>query len=296
MVLTILSNIGTKLSVFISTFHSVRFTFGATWKMPSLEDFIESLRQEKTKLINMGTIKGPRAHELTVNDGSHKYHKSKYKDKWKSHAHSKKEGYTKPFTDVSRCKEEKGRKGEKCMYCHKGFYSEYACMQKKTDLMSQILQKNNLGDRIPEGAKKKKPKHPNSKKGNSSHALIAINSYPDAWIIDSGASHHMASSELVYSSLDACKGLAIPMGENSCLEVTDKGRIELTNGSFENVLHVPKISINLLSVYQMMNSNTKKRVVFTTNSIDTYDMQTNSRVAIIEVNHHSRLYTFSKFI
>ena len=51
-------------------------------------------------------------------------------------------------------------------------------MQKKIDMMSQILQQNNLGYRIPEGAKKKKPKDLNSKKDNSSHALIAINSSP----------------------------------------------------------------------------------------------------------------------
>jgi hypothetical protein len=72
---------------------------------------------------------------------------------------------------------------------------------KKIDLMSQILQQNNLGDRIPEGANKKKPEDLNSKKDNSSHALIAINSSPDVWIVDSGASHHMAASEAVYSSV-----------------------------------------------------------------------------------------------
>jgi hypothetical protein len=169
-------------------------------------------------------------------------------------------------------------------------------MQKKIDLMSQMLQQNNLGDRIPEGAKKNKPKDLNSKKGNSSHALIAINSSPDAWIVDSGASHHMATSEAVYYSLDACKGPPIIMGDNSSVEVTGKGRIELTNGSFENVLHVPKLSDNLLSMYQMKNSSTGKKVVFTPNYVDIYDMQTNSRVAIDEVNHQSRLHTFSEFI
>jgi hypothetical protein len=132
--------------------------------MPSLEDFIESLTQEKTKIINMGTIKGPSVHALIVHDGSHKYHKYKYKDKQNYHAHTKKEGYTKPFTDASGSKVEKRRKGEKCTYCHKGFHLEYACMKKKIDLMSQILQKNNLGDCIPKGAKKKKPEDRNSKK------------------------------------------------------------------------------------------------------------------------------------
>jgi hypothetical protein len=88
-------------------------------------------------------------------------------------------------------------------------------MQNKIDIMSQILQQNNLGDCIPEGAKKKKPEDPNFKKGNSSHALIAIKSSLDDWIIDSGASHHMASSKEIYSSLDACKGPPILMGGNS---------------------------------------------------------------------------------
>jgi hypothetical protein len=169
-------------------------------------------------------------------------------------------------------------------------------MKRKIYLMSQILQQNNLGYHIPEGAKKKKPEYLNSKKGNSSHALIAINSSPNAWIIDSGASHHMPSSKEVYSSLDACKGPPILMGDNSSVEVTGKGRIELTNENFENVLHVPKIFVNLLSVFQMMNFGTGKKVVFTPNALEIYNMKTNSRVATGEVNHQSRLYTFSEFI
>jgi hypothetical protein len=125
---------------------------------------------------------------------------------------------------------------------------------KKLDLMSQILQQNNLGDHIPEGAKKKKREYPNSNKGNSSHALISINSSLDAWIIDSRESHHMDASKEIYYSLDACKVPPILMGDNSSVKVTDKGRIELTNESFENVLHVPKLYVNLLSMYHIKNS------------------------------------------
>jgi hypothetical protein len=46
----------------------------------------------------------------------------------------------------------------------------------------------------------------------------------------------------------------------------------------------------------MMNYNTGKKIIFTPNSVDIYDMQTISRVSIGEVNHQSRLYTFSEFI
>jgi hypothetical protein len=51
--------------------------------------------------------------------------------------------------------------------------------------MTQILQQNDLGDCIPEGAKKKKLEDQNPKKDNSSHALISIKFFPDAWIVDS---------------------------------------------------------------------------------------------------------------
>jgi hypothetical protein len=169
-------------------------------------------------------------------------------------------------------------------------------MQKKIDLMCQILHKKKLAEHIPEGAKKKNPEDLNSKKGNSSYALVAINSSLDAWIIDSRASHHMVASKLVYYSLDACKGPPILMGDNSYVEVVGKGRIDLTNGSFENVLHVPKLSVNLLSLYQMTNYDTGNKFIFTPNSMDIYDMQTNSRVSTSKVNHQSRLYTFYEFI
>jgi hypothetical protein len=164
--------------------------------MPSLEAFIKSLTQEQTKLINMGKIKGSKAHDLVVEDGSsHQNQKYKKKDKGKGHENPKKEGYSKPLNGSSRSKGGKGRKGEKCTYFHKRFHPKSTCMQKQIDQKAQILQQNNLGYHIPEGAKKKKRKDQNPKKGNSSHALIPISSYPNAWIVDSGASYHMSTKK-----------------------------------------------------------------------------------------------------
>jgi hypothetical protein len=40
----------------------------------------------------------------------------------------------------------------------------------------------------------------------------------------------------------------------------------------------------------------KKKVIITPNVVDIFDMQTNSKFSTSEVNHQSRLYTFSKFI
>ena len=94
MVLTILSKLGQEYLVFVSTFHSVRLSSRATQTMPSLEAFIKSLTQEKNKLINMGKIKGPKVHALTMKDGSgHQNQKSKDKEEMKAHENPKKEGY-----------------------------------------------------------------------------------------------------------------------------------------------------------------------------------------------------------
>jgi hypothetical protein len=46
MVLTILSKLGLEYSIFVSTLHSVRLSSGDTYKMLSLEVFIDSLMQE----------------------------------------------------------------------------------------------------------------------------------------------------------------------------------------------------------------------------------------------------------
>jgi hypothetical protein len=57
-------------------------------------------------------------------------------------------------------------------------------MKKTIDFIAQTLQWNNFGDCIPKNAKKKSGDKAPQNKGNS-HALIAIHSSPDAWILDS---------------------------------------------------------------------------------------------------------------
>ena len=86
------------------------------------------------------------------------------------------------------------------------------------------------------------------------------------------------------------------MGDDSPVEIIDKGIIELNHGSFEDVLHVPKLSVNLLSIYHITHYCTKKRVEFTPNAMNIFDIQSNSKVSTSEVNHRSRIYTFSEFI
>jgi hypothetical protein len=61
----------------------------------------------------------------------------------------------------------------------------------------------------------------------------------------------MVAKEDDLSSLSPCSRPPILMGDDTPIAVAGEGRVELHNGIFENVIHVPKLSINLLSVYQI---------------------------------------------
>jgi hypothetical protein len=103
----------------------------------------------------------------------------------------------------------------------------------------------------------------------------------------------MATNKEVFSYLSPCSRLPILTGDDTPVVVAGEGRVELHNGIFENVLHVPNISMNLLSVYQITQKG--KRVEFTSDSVSVIDMHDNYIIAISEVDHKSRLYKITKF-
>jgi hypothetical protein len=71
----------------------------------------------------------------------------------------------------------------------------------------------------------------------------------------------MAAKEEIFTSLSSCSGPPILMGDDTPIAVAGEGRVELPNGSFDNVLHVPKLSVNILAFYHITQIG--KRVEFT---------------------------------
>ena len=59
----------------------------------------------------------------------------------------------------------------------------------------------------------------------------------------------MVSTKEAFSSLDKLKGPSIVLGDDTLTESLVKGRIDLDHGQFSNVLYVPSLASNLLSVY-----------------------------------------------
>ena len=69
------------------------------------------------------------------------------------------------------------------------------------------------------------------------------------WILYLGASHHMTSSQGVFSTLEASPIPHILMGNNVDLPVCEKGSVRIQDGIFNDVLYVPSMSANLVSIF-----------------------------------------------
>ena len=70
------------------------------------------------------------------------------------------------------------------------------------------------------------------------------------WIIDSGASDHMTSLSSLFKTYSPCSGnKKIRIVDGSFSAIAGEGSITLSKHiDLKNVLHVPKLSYNLLSV------------------------------------------------
>jgi hypothetical protein len=85
------------------------------------------------------------------------------------------------------------------------------------------------------------------------HALSARALYAslDSWIFDSGASHHMTHSNELLPSTSDCSISQISIGDSTQLDVLGSGTVQLDEGCINDVLLVPDISANLLSIYHI---------------------------------------------
>ena len=116
-------------------------------------------------------------------------------------------------------------------------------------------------------------------------ALVAVVSSPYTWVLDLGASHHMASSKEELASLEPCTMPSILMGDDTPVEVCGRGYVDVGDGTFNDVLCVPSLSTNLLSVYQIIHTGLGKWVEFTPNSMEIHELYNDSIVTIGRVDH-----------
>ena len=92
-----------------------------------------------------------------------------------------------------------------CTYCGRSFHSESSCMRRQLDEMALLLKKHNIS--LPASARKDDSEEEEDEEyQREGHALKACCTSTDVFLIDSGASNHMASSRESFSYFQSFDG------------------------------------------------------------------------------------------
>ena len=105
----------------------------------------------------------------------------------------------------------------------------------------------------------------------------------------------MVSSEESFFTLTPSKRPNIHMGDDSQIPSEGRGSVREKHGEFKNVLYVPSLATNLLSIYQMTHTYSPKRVTFDSESVEITEKSTGLLVAKGIANHSTKSYVFSYF-
>ena len=78
------------------------------------------------------------------------------------------------------------------------------------------------------------------------------------------------------------------MGNNSKVQAKGKGFIKLEHREFKDVLYVPSLAANMLSVYQMTHTGSPKQVIFGPDSVEITNISTRNIIVKGVANHASK--------
>ena len=105
----------------------------------------------------------------------------------------------------------------------------------------------------------------------------------------------MVASKESFSTLSLLKGPNIHMGDDSQILVEGRGSVREKHGESKNVLYVPSLAANLLSIYQMTHTSSPKRVTFDSDSVEITEKSTRKVVEKGIANHSTKSYEFAHF-
>jgi hypothetical protein len=106
----------------------------------------------------------------------------------------------------------------------------------------------------------------------------------------------MAKDKDIFSSLNECNTKKIFFIDDRSLSVVKYGMVQVDNGHFNDVLCVPIISCNLLSIYQITHSGEGKTIEFSPHQVVIKDLKYPKHIlATGIVDDITRLYNFDNF-
>jgi hypothetical protein len=135
-----------------------------------------------------------------------------------------------------------GDKGEKyknkktvrhCNFCDKYGHDESKCF-KKIEALEAMMKKHNIN--IDSSSSSSSHGHAFSTSSFSFNTTSTSSSYE--WLIDSGASYHMAKDKDIFSALNECNTKKTLVGDDRSLSVVGFGTVQVDNGHFNDVLCV----------------------------------------------------------
>jgi hypothetical protein len=223
--------------------------------------------------------------------------KDKYKNPKKQHPyHNKKNKGPKPTQPTStpngdkRTKSKNKKTDRNCNFCRKDGHDESKCFKKMASLEA-LMKKHSTNIYYTSSSSNG---HSFFVYGFSFNATYTSSSYE--WLIDSGASYHMAKDKAMFSTLNECNTKKKFVGDDRSLSVVGYGTIQVDNGHFNDVLCVSSISCNLLLVYQITHSCEGKTVDFSPHQIVIKDLKYPQHVLATRIDDDiTKLHKFENF-
>ena len=280
LIYSILTKLGPAYSVFVSTFHSTREAFisqGKDYKPPSFDSFCDSLIREQEKLLHLGLLNLGNSSKKALAAQQQPNSKNPKKSYPKKNGPKPNKGpkQTQPqnersFQQNDKTNKNKWKKTDRhCNLCNRDGHLESKCF-KKMEALEAAMKKHNIhvehsSTSTSTSSSGMALSACRCQSSQSGYALnVSSSSHSHEWLIDSGASYHMAKNKAMFSSLNDCNTKNIYVGDDRSLNVVGTGTVHLDNGQFNDVLCVPTLSCNLLSVYQITHSGEGKIVEFFT--------------------------------
>lgn len=89
-----------------------------------------------------------------------------------------------------------------------------------------------------------------------------------SWVIDSGATHHVAYDKDLFLSLDSSVMSAVNLPQGSCVRISGVGTIRINNDILlNNVLFIPEFRLNLIRI-SSLTTDLQTRVIFDPSSCE----------------------------
>lgn len=165
--------------------------------------------------------------------------------------------------------EKNSKKKVPCKHCGKDNHPHFRCW-KKPDIKCRRCQKMGHIEMIcPEkrGQAKKEAQAAVEEEEEEQLFVASCNtasSCSDEWLVDSGCTSHMTSNKGLFKHLDRSVVIKVRIGNGDLITARGKGTVAIKCSSgiklLEDVLYVPELDLNLLSVGQLLEN--KFRLVF----------------------------------